>query len=284
MQFTQRWIETATGSKYMHLWEPENPQALVCLVHGLGEHGGRYHSLGNAFAEQRILTVAFDQQGHGKSPEMRGCIGSYEALLDDIQSFTAWAQSEFGLTPTLLGHSMGGNLVINLALRRPTSVSSCIASSPMIHAVRTPNRIFEAFAKILMRLAPNYRLHSEVEPAHLMSDPVEQKLLSDDELFHSQLSLRLGGALLDSGRWALANASRLSVPMLLSHGTNDSRTCPQASQMFASRAPDYCELAILQGMLHDPFRDLDRDRIIPKFVEFTMRCSRSIHSSTGAIL
>ena len=126
---------------------------------------------------------------------------------------------------------------------------------------------------MLLLVAPNYRLHSEVKPERLMSDPVEQQALRDDELFHSQLSLRLGAGLLDSGAWALDKAHQLGVPTLLTHGTQDFLTCCKASEAFAARAGGKCQLEILEGSLHDPFRGLERKEVIKTFIEFVDRAS-----------
>ncbi len=101
-----------------------------------------------------------------------------------------------------------------------------------------------------------------------MSDPEEQAALEHDDLFHTQLSLRLGGALLDTGRWVLKNADKLAVPTLLSHGTQDCLTCPWASKEFSEKAGEICRLLLLPDQLHDPFRDLERKAVIEQFHAF----------------
>jgi alpha-beta hydrolase superfamily lysophospholipase len=116
----------------------------------------------------------------------------------------------------------------------------------------------------------------------LMSDPVEQQLLRDDELFHSQVTLRLGAGLLDSGAWALKHAGRIQTPLLLSHGSSDSMTSFPASVEFARRAGTICELTALDGELHDPFRGLQRDAVIARYVDFirgALRDSEAIAST-----
>ena len=106
-----------------------------------------------------------------------------------------------------------------------------------------------------------------------MSDPKEQQDFRQDELFHRSLSLRLGGALLDTGQWVLNNAPRLATPTLLTHGTNDYLTCHLASLEFAERAGEACRLEILEDRLHDPFRGVDRDVVIQKFTDFIVDLS-----------
>ncbi len=271
MLTTAEWTRIRPGiKKFVHIWTPDAaPTANVAIVHGLGEHGGRYHRLAQSFVESGFCVTAFDQQGHGRSSEVRGQIASYDSMLTDIESFLDWNRVKFaGIPQVLFGHSMGGNLVINYALRTFVQPHRVIASSPMIEQVRPPSAGFVRLARIALWLAPNLKLRSKVVPERLMNDPTEQELLRSDELFHSQVTLRLGGALLDTGAWALNNAERLKTPMLLSHGTADTMTSPIASAEFARRAGDACRLEILEGFFHDPFRDLARQKAIDMYVAF----------------
>lgn len=264
-------MELAPGvSKFVHAWLPSSPPlAVVCVIHGLGEHGGRYRALGRSLAEEGLAVYAFDQQGHGRSPEPRGCIASYESLLRDVEVFHLWVRQQFDDTASImLGHSMGGNLVLNYALRDYPQPTALISSSPMIRAVRAPGYAVEQLARLFMAIAPNYRLRSHVVIERLMRDPEEQRALREDEFFHSQLSLRLGAALIDTGRWALCNAPRLRTPTLLTHGTHDYLTSTDASREFARLAGGACRLEICEGALHDPFRDLDRQQVISTFLQF----------------
>ncbi len=277
MKFTAQWREVTPGQqKFVHQWLPASaPRANVAIVHGLGEHGGRYHLLAEAFVAEGFSVAAFDQQGHGRSPEPRGQIRSYDSLLQDIAHFVDWNQTQHRPIPTVLfGHSMGGNLVLNFTLRDFPQPARVISSSPMIKKTEPLHPGFVSLARLLMRVAPNFKLRSQVVPERLMSDPVEQQVLRDDDLFHSQISLRLGAALIDSGAWALQHAQRVRTPLMLSHGTADSMTSHQASQEFSQRAGELCQLAIWDGHLHDPFRGLQRDEVIARFVSF-------IHQATS---
>lgn len=274
MHHTAEWIEIEAGqAKFVHHWRADRPpKAVVTIVHGLGEHGGRYHPLAKDFVDAGLDVLAFDQQGHGHSAEIRGRIQSYASLLDDIRAFVTWAQHQHPQLPIVLfGHSMGGNLVINYMLRDHPHPQGAIASSPMIEQTKPPSRWLVSVAQVLGRIWPNMPMHSEVDPERLMSHPEEQQMLRDDELFHSQLSLRLAAGLVESGRWALEHAQELRGPLLLTHGTNDFITSPKASAEFARRAGEKCELEILEGMMHDPFRDVQRERVINKFLEFALQ-------------
>ncbi len=278
MKQSAQWLELSSGNrKYVYRWWPDEPAwANVGIIHGLGEHGGRYQTLADSLVAAGLSVAAFDQQGHGRSSEARGRIRSYVSLLDDISAFLVWNQQLSPDVPTiLLGHSMGGNLVINHALRDYPQPSRVIASSPMIRLTAPPNRTFVTAARLASWVLPNFTLRSKVVAEHLMSDPVEQQLLRDDELFHSQLTLRLGAGLFDSGPWALERAAQLRTPMLLTHGTRDYRTSHKASTEFAQQAGPLCDLELLDGELHDPFRGIERSRVIARFVEFIRAATES---------
>ncbi len=271
METKQEWVQFKNReNKFVHQWHPRNdPPAVVFIVHGLGEHGGRYARLAQDFVQTGFAVVSFDQQGHGQSSRKRGSIQSYETLLDDIEEMLRWTSKQFsGIPTTLFGHSMGGNLVLNYALRRSFRPAAVISSSPMIRSMRSPNGFMEFALRAIMRIAPDMQLKSMVIPERLMSDPAEQQALRHDELFHSRLTLRLGAGLIDSGRWLLENATSLTTPTLLTHGTNDYLTSHHASQEFAELAGGRCTLELYEGQLHDTFRDLERDRVIQRFVAF----------------
>lgn len=242
---------------------------MVLIVHGLGEHGGRYARLAKDLNAAGLSVISFDQQGHGLNARKRGCITSYADLLQDIESVLRWMDSIYQPRSLILfGHSMGGNLVLNYALRQRAMPCGVIASSPMIRSPRQPGRWGERFFKMVIPVAGNYVLRNRIHPPAIMSDPEEQQALACDPLFHSRLSLRLGAALVESGRWLLDSADKLALPTLLTHGTSDRITCPQASALFASRASSHLRFHLLQGHLHDPFRDLGRDQVIALYLDF----------------
>ena len=250
--------------------------ATVCVIHGLGEHGGRYHRLAKDLSAAGLWVTAFDQQGHGKSEERRGCIESYDSMLDDVSDFVEWARMQADRPVVLFGHSMGGNIVLNYTLRRDNQPDGVISSSPMIRAASPPGWLLEKVARLGMRYFPDFRLQSRVVAERLMNDPKEQSLLIRDELFHSKLSLRLGAALLDSGEWLIDNAHGLGVDLLLTHGTEDLKTCHKASIEFAEKSTEYCRLEVLQDRMHDPFRDTERDAVIGLFLEFIAQVSQDV--------
>jgi acylglycerol lipase len=268
----QSWLEVSSGSRRaFYRWASASQPAVASLliIPGLGEHGGRYAESASCFAFANMDVFVIDMLGHGHSPGNRGCIDSYEALLDDVEAAIKEVTRLAPSTPIALwGHSMGGNVVINYLLRRTVLPRCAIASAPMLRSVREPRPPLLWIARQLEKLLPNFQLSSAVRPQHCTRDPRQQQLMRGDKLYFNSLSLRLGAALIDSGVWAIEHASRLSTPLLLPHGLSDTVTCPEASRQFAARAGKACELMLLEDRLHDLQRDLGSDEMLETYIHW----------------
>jgi alpha-beta hydrolase superfamily lysophospholipase len=273
-----QWVELAGGRRFAHLWTPKSQlKANVHIIHGLGEHGGRYIRLAPYLTRHGFQVSAIDLQGHGQSPGTRGWVTSYDSLLDDVQGGLEWSrQLDPDLPCFLFGHSMGANLVANYILRRKQLPTAAILSSPMFLSAREPKGLLNLVARLALKVMPRHTIHAGTETKQLMDDPVEQQMLDNDPLFHRRVSLRLGAALIDQGKWAIENAQQLSVPTLLTHGTLDKITLPEGSLQFADRAGSHCQIKLLEGHLHESFRDQRREQVIKIYVDFlnSLLCPR----------
>ncbi|HSH04956.1 MAG TPA: alpha/beta fold hydrolase, partial [Anaerolineae bacterium] len=111
MKHVEGWRQSFDGVKlYTQYWEPDgSPKGVVCLVHGIGEHGGRYGHVGEAFAEAGYVLWSYDARGHGQSEGARGYIPNYLAFMRDINSSVVAAKEKYPQVPTFMyGHRMGG--------------------------------------------------------------------------------------------------------------------------------------------------------------------------------
>lgn len=252
----------AAGPRRVHVWSPAGgapPRFVLGIVHGLGDHGGRFAGLGRCIAAQGAAVVAFDQRGHGESPGRRMVIPSYSALLDDVGELLRLLRERWpGVPAGLLGQSMGGNLVINHALRRQPVADFVIAGSPMLRAVQQPTPGRRRVLKAIAWLAPNFTLATPTDPKTLSRDPEAQRRYTSDPLVQQRISLRLASVLVESGEWAMANAHRLATPLLIAHGADDQLTSPEASEQFATAAGDRAEMLLWPAGRHDLHHDTDR--------------------------
>ncbi len=249
---------------YARLWRPEGEsKAVVCLVHGLGEHCGRYDHVGEALVEAGFALLAYDLRGHGKSEGARGHAPQFESLMDDIALLLDQAEQRFPARLRFLyGHSLGGNLVINYALRRQPSIAGVIATAPALRTAFEPPAWKISLGKIMYRLWPGLAMANELDIQGLSRDPEVVRAYKNDPLVHDRVSARLAMDLLQSGEWALAHADKFPLPLLLMHGSQDRLTSVAASRDFAARAGDRCTLKIWDGFYHEVHNEPEKDEVI----------------------
>ena len=238
---------------YAQSWEPEETaKAVVCLVHGLGEHSRRYAHVGEAFAKAGFVLAGFDLRGHGKSSGPRGHIPSLEAVMEDIQLFCRQLEEHYpGLPQFLYGHSMGGFLVLAYATYKSNTLSGVIATGP---ALRTPvleQKFKIGLAKALGSLMPAMTIPSGLEVALISRDPQVVQKYRDDPLVHEVGTFAAARMGLDAVEWAFAHAHEFPVPLLLLHGSEDKLAYPRGSQEFADLVPNDRTLKIWDGLYHE---------------------------------
>jgi alpha-beta hydrolase superfamily lysophospholipase len=257
-------------SFYVQGWEPDaQPQAVVALVHGHGEHVGRYAHVGKALADAGYVLVGFDQRGHGKSGGARGHTPSYDALMDDIDTFLAMLSEKYSGKPLFIyGHSMGGNQVINYALRRHPRIAGAISTGPWLKLAFQPPPAKVALGKLMNNLVPSFTQPSGLVTAGLSHDAEVVRLYDNDPLNHDKISARLFVGMYDSGLWALEHASELSLPLLLMHGGADPMTSAEASRQFAGKAGKNITLRIWDGMYHEIHNEPEQAEVFKVMIEW----------------
>lgn len=244
---------------YFQEWRPEDrARAVVCLVHGLGEHSGRYGHVAAHLNEAGYAVVAFDQRGHGRSGGPRGHSPSHTTTLDDIGLLLAEANARYPeLQKHLYGHSLGGGMVINYALRRRPDIRSVIATSPALRQATPAPQWKTAFGKLLRDIRPEMQVSNGLDLSGISRDPEVIRAYRADPLVHDRVSARLGTDTLASGEWALVHAGEFPLPLLLIHGSADRITCPKASREFADHAGDCCTFVLLDGCYHETHNEPD---------------------------
>ena len=256
------------GERFVHRWVPSRvrPWASLTIVHGLGDHGGRFDSIAVSLASSGVGVLAIDLPGHGRSPGRRGIISSYDALLDEVGNSVGLASNTWDETPSfVLGHSMGGNLVLNWAIRRrfeANSIQGLVAMSPMLRMAKTPKPQFLKAGRWLAQKWPNFRMNARHDVRQLCGDPSGQDAYLRDPYVHRKVSLRLGFSLLESGEYAMGHADQILKPCLLMHGTDDTLTCPYATEELAARAGRNVAIKLWSYCRHDLHYELQRETIV----------------------
>jgi acylglycerol lipase len=263
---------TADGLQiYGRNWRPDTGpvKAVVCLVHGLGEHSGRYEYLADSLCRAGYAMMAFDLRGHGRSEGKRGHAVSYEALMDDIAHSIEEAEVRYPKHPIFIyGHSLGGNLVLNFVLRRQPRLSGAIVTGPLLRTTRATPWWKMWAARILYVVWPSVTLSNGLRREDLSRDTQVAGEYERDPLVHNRMSAQLGVDAFEAGRWAENHANQLALPLLLMHGDEDRITSVEASREFAARAGDVCTLVIWPGLFHEVHKSPEKEQVLTCALEW----------------
>lgn len=216
-------------------WRPDaGLKAAIAVVHGFGEHSGRYANLIGHFVPRGYSVSGYDLRGHGLSPGKRGAIRSWQEFREDTRAFFSHvAGLESGAPLFLYGHSMGGLIVLDLALHSPEGMKGVISSGPALGKPGV-SPLLLALSRVLSTIAPGLTLKTGLDATALSRDPSVVKAYQEDPLVHSLASARLGTELENTAKWVHAHAAELRVPLLIVHGEAD-RLCARPTACASSR-------------------------------------------------
>ncbi len=267
---SSRWLAKDGLALFTREWHTNgSPRGVIVLVHGLGEHSGRYVRVAEALTNSGYAFMTFDLRGHGESEGQRGHVSSYELLMDDIEEIVTRAQKNFqGLPLFLYGHSLGGNLVLNFVLRRSVKLSGVIVTSPWLRLAFEPSKMKVKLASIMNHICPAFSQQSGLETAALTHDEKIVKAYDSDPLVHSRISARLFLSVYAAGYWAIENASRFPHPLLLMHGSADSITSWEASAEFAKHVPKDCTFKLWDNLYHEIHHEPEWKEVLRVIIEW----------------
>lgn len=239
------------------------PRAAIALVHGLGEHSGRYQHVAAHFNRAGYIVQSFDLRGHGKTPGPRGHVRSIEVILQDIDLLLEKiAQAYPGLPRFLYGHSPGGILVLFYALRYKRDLSGVIATSPGLATALQEQKTKIMLARVLGAVLPRVSLSTGLNANMISRDPQVVQAYIADPLVHDRTSLGLGKGMLDMIDWVMAHPQEFEYPLLLAHGTNDQIAYPRGSQEFARLVPGNVTLKLWEGLWHDIHNEPEKEQVL----------------------
>jgi alpha-beta hydrolase superfamily lysophospholipase len=239
------------------------PLGTVLLVHGLGEHAGRYGEVAAHLHQWGFAVRAYDQQGHGQSEGARGDMqrpGSLQADLCRVIDDTRQHPSLQGIPLILLGHSMGGLVVARTLAEGLRSVDAAVLSSPALGAF--PNIFQKILLAVLPRIAPHLRVDNGLKAEFVSRDPDVVKAYQSDAMVHRRIATGLVAWILENGEKTLVDAAKWEVPTLLLYAGQDKLVNAQASADFARSAPkDVVQAECFEAMYHEIFNDLYRAQV-----------------------
>lgn len=276
MQHNEYTWKSKTGlSVYGQSWLVENPKAVVGIIHGMGEHAGRYNYMIDALNAANISVVGYDQMGHGKTEGKRGHVSNYDLLLGCVGELTSKMVELVPAKPTfLLGHSMGGNVLLNYLLRRNPKINGAIVSAPWLKLAFDPPAIQVKLAQWVSGVFPGLVQSSKLDVNSISKDPKEVQRYVDDSLVHDKISTGFFVGVYEAGEWALEHASELKTPILLYHGTADKLTSHDASKQFCEKASGDVTFKSLEGFYHESHNEPERAELFKTILSWIDAHSR----------
>ena len=241
----------------------DKPLGTVILVHGLGEHAGRYGELAAHLHQWGFAVRAYDQQGHGQSEGPRGDLlrsGSLQADLCCVIDDTRQRPALMDMPLILLGHSMGGLVVARTLAEGMRPVDAAVLSSPALGAF--PNFLQKMLLATLPRVVPHLCVDNGLQADLVSRDPDVVKAYQADPLVHRRISAGLAAWILENGEKTLHDASKWVVPTWLMYAGQDKLVNAQAAADFAHAAPHaMVQAQCFEAMFHEIFNDPDRAQV-----------------------
>jgi len=268
------WVTPRHHKLFAWYLSPETtPKAVIVLVHGHGEHSKRYLPWAEKFVDQGFGFVTWDHIGHGHSDGQRGHIHHFEQLLLEIDLAVNKAKEYFPNVPIILyGHSMGGNIALNHAIRRCCSVEGLIITSPWLRLAKHVSPVLEFLVTLLNYITHFVPFKSNVSPSEISHIEEEVQKYKNDKLNHSKITPRLYVSIRRAGEYALKYAKRIKTPTLLMHGEADPITSFEASKEIAGKI-DNCTFIPWANMYHELHHETVRGLVfeaIIKWIESTV--------------
>lgn len=222
----------------------------MVMIHGIGEHSGRYGHIGAAFAAAGIDVVMADNRGHGQTGTDRGYVESFDEFLDDIEDLLA-DRREFGVPVVLLGHSLGGLIAARYLVSPRPQPDLAILSAPALDA--DVPRWQRVAAPVLSRIAPKVFVPSEIDASALTRDPEIQEAYVNDPLRVGGATARLGHEIFGAMDYTRRSLNQLRTPTYVLHGAADTIVPPSASEPLATL--DGVTRRVWPGLLHECFNE-----------------------------
>lgn len=281
---TRHWRVASTPSPASSSGVPALGTAV--LVHGLGEHIGRYEHVAAHLNAQGWDVRGFDHRGHGRSGGRRGDIAAPDSLLRDLGAFLREVRDGRGADAAsplvLVGHSLGGLVAARFVAEglavKPADwhlpVDGLVLSSPAIDPGLSA--VQKALLAVGPRLTPHLCLNNGLKPEWICNDPAVVQAYLQDPLVHDRISGLLGRFIADAGPLVLARAPKWQVPTLLLWSGQDRCVSPRGSQRLSEALPaGQCTAQVFHELAHEIFNERQRGEVL-------VRLSDWLHATFGA--
>ncbi len=253
-------------------WLPDNGEfsAVMLLVHGFGEWGGRYDLWAERFCKNDIAVYAPDLRGHGKTVGKRGVVSDYREFLEDLERVVSWLPKE--MPKILYGHSMGGNISLNYLLNFDhTDFKAAIITSPWLRLKRQPPETAIKLVRQIGRMLPSFTIVSRIHNDVLAHDIEYVKETKKEGLYHNNIGARTFCGIYDAGKYAIENAGAIAIPTLFLQAGDDKLVDIEAAWEFERNKSDLVDFRVLEGQFHEIHNDDQRNEVFETMRSFLQK-------------
>ncbi len=278
MRFSEDRIEKLTCSdglqRDIHIWEPDQPQAVFLTIHGGMDHGGNYVLPALFFKKHNMATVAHDQQGHNKQKKV--FIPRFEVFLDDVELMIDWVKGHYsGIPIFILSHSMGGLVATHFGIKRLKEdhlIKGFIMSAPYyVNAVKAPGIVLK-LAGLLSALTPKMAVPIEDLVLHVTHDETIYYRHREDEKDHikaDKVSARFANEMLKAQSWIPGNIHQWNHPLLaIIAGDDKLANAVEGRKLLGKINPDLITELYYPENYHENFNELNRNEIFGEIVKW----------------
>jgi alpha-beta hydrolase superfamily lysophospholipase len=243
-------------------------KANLVIVHGYGEHCGRYEDKAAILNAGGYAVHSFDLTGYGKSAGKKAFIPAFAHYLDDLESFLGFKAAAFAGKPLfLMGQSMGGLIVALYAATRTTTAAGMILCSPSLRISDDVSPLLQKLSGVVGALAPMLPI-LPLETGAFSRDPaIADDYEKDPLVYHGRIRARTGAEIIRGVRAARENMDKIALPLLILHGTADRLCDPRGSRdLYARAASSDKTLRMFEEGYHELFNDLEKKAVMNTIV------------------
>ena len=250
-------------SLYFQEWQTEKDvKGVICLVHGLGEHSGRYAQWADWLSQAGYSVLSYDLRGHGKSGGVRGHVSSFDEYLNDTDLLLSEAKKKYPNTSCFLyGHSLGAIIVVDYVLQRKPQITGVIITALSTKTALQEQKGKIQIAKVLGRVMPKFTMKSGLDPKTISKDPSIVSKYINDPLVHDLVTAGFGKSSINTIDWINQHSSEWTLPILIMHGELDRLGYVEGSREFASKIEGDCTLKIWTGLLHEVHNEPEKEQV-----------------------
>ncbi len=248
---------TSDGARlHTKSWVPASPRANVLIVHGYGEHCGRYAHVAERLNAEGYAVYSYDHRGHGKSPGRMGHIPSFDRLIADLDEYSKHLFKTHPGTWFVFGHSLGGLVTCSWVVRHKPSVRGLVLTNSGVKADDNVAPLLRKVAALLARIAPHMVVHKLPIDGLSRRKEVVDAYNNDPLVYHGNIGARTGYEMMRTIESVQPRLKEITLPFLCMHGTADPLVPYAATQLLYSEARSTDKhMTLVDGGYHELFND-----------------------------